>query len=116
MSPAMAGQGRPFNRSAPRAKTVGSWPRRASATAIARPRYPVPPVTSTFTALLLRMPSRRQGEDGGTGSQKRSNEANEGNGKEIVLILFVFSVFSVAPFLRSGTFPSSDASAFTDKL
>lgn len=53
-SPATAGQERSFNRSALRANTVGWWPRRVSLLVMARPRYPVPPVTSTFTASLLR--------------------------------------------------------------
>ena len=39
----------------------------------------------------------------GTGSQKRSNGVNEENGKEHDLFFSDTSVFSAAPFLRSGT-------------
>jgi hypothetical protein len=48
------------------------------------------------------MNRRGRGDDGGTGSQKRSNEENGGIGKE-KLVFFVSFVSSVAPFLRSGT-------------
>ena len=52
------------------------------------------------SAVLGRL--RDHGEDGGTGSQKRSTGGNEGNREEQIDILFsVPSVGSVAPFLRS---------------
>src|SRR5436309_841358 len=47
ISPVTIVPGRPLT-VAVRVKTTGSWPRAASARSTARPRYPVPPVTSTF--------------------------------------------------------------------
>jgi hypothetical protein len=43
------------------------------------------------------------GEDGGTGSQKRSNEVNGENEEDPLFFFSVLFVIFGAPFLRSGT-------------
>ena len=58
MSPSIGVPGRPL-RLALRAKITSSCPRAASALTTARPRYPVPPVTSTFMASCVRQYSSR---------------------------------------------------------